>query len=273
MSYQRAKPVSDNLDARILDAAERLLGGDLGSGFTMEQLAAQSRLSRATLYRRVGSKEALLQRLARERGLVIEALDEPDIPTRILQAARIAFGMNGLARTTMEQIADEAGLGVATVYRHFGDRDSLIRAFMQRHTPQRAFRQVARRGSGDIQTDLVHLVTEMLTFLHQHRDMIWLGLTEGEQTQCLLARLRDAPEGTRVDMVRFLEAAVAAGQLQDRDPQQMTTALAGLLMAFALEVPVFGGPPLEDPCHTAEFIVDLFLNGLRSEAVENEKEE
>jgi hypothetical protein len=113
----------------------------------------------------------------------------------------------------------------------------------------------------------------MLTFLHQHRDMIWLGLTEGEQTQRLLARLRDAPEGTRIDLVRFLEAAVAAGQLQDRDPQQMTTALAGLLMAFALEVPVFGGPSLEDPGHTAEFIVDLFLNGLRNEAVENEKEE
>jgi AcrR family transcriptional regulator len=30
----------------------------------------------------------------------------------------------------------EAGLGVATLYRHFGDRDSLIRAFMQQHAPK-----------------------------------------------------------------------------------------------------------------------------------------
>ena len=251
----------DALDAQILDAAERLLAAEPGGDFTMEQLAAEASISRATLYRRVGSKAALRQRLAGERGLEIGALDGPDIPTRILQAARIAFGKNGLARTTMEQIADEAGLGVATLYRHFGDRESLISAFFQQHTPQRAFREVALRGSGDIKADLVHLVTEMLTFLHQNRDMIWLSLIEGEATQRLLARLREAPEGTRSDLVRFLEAAVAGGQLQARDPEQMATALAGMLMTFALEVPILGGPPLEDARQAAEFIVALFLSG------------
>jgi AcrR family transcriptional regulator len=273
MSYHSSKPVSDEVDAQILDAAERLLGSDLGNNFTMEQLAEESRLSRATLYRRMGSKESLLQRLARERGLKIEALDGSDIPTRILQAARIAFGKNGLARTTMEQIADEAGLGVATVYRHFGDRDSLIRAFLQLHAPQRFFQEVARRSSGDIKADLIQLVTEMLTFLHQNRDLIWLGLVEGEETQRLFVRLREAPEQTHIVMTRFLEAAVAAGQLQDRAPQQMATALAGMLMAFALEMPVFGGPPLEDPRQTAQFIVDLFLNGLKRDTIENQEEE
>jgi AcrR family transcriptional regulator len=273
MSYHSSKPVSDEVDAQILDAAERLLGGDLGNDFTMEQLAEESRFSRATLYRRIGGKKVLLQRLVRERGLEIEALDSPDIPTRILQAARTAFGKNGLARTTMEQIADEAGLGVATVYRHFGDRDSLIRAFLQLHTPQRAFQEVAMRGSGDIEADLIHLVTEMLAFLHQNRDMIWLGLAEGEETQRLFVRLREAPERTHIAMASFFEAVVAAGQLQDRDPQQMATALAGMLMAFALEVPAFGGLPLENPRQTAQFIVDLFLDGLRKDAVGNQEEE
>ncbi|MBU0491154.1 MAG: TetR/AcrR family transcriptional regulator; helix-turn-helix transcriptional regulator [Chloroflexi bacterium] len=270
MSYHST--VSDEVDAQILDAAERLLGGELGNSLTMEQLAAESQLSRATLYRRLGGKEALLQRLARERGLEIEALDGSDIPTRILQAAGIAFGRNGLARTTMEQIAAEAGLGVATIYRHFGDRDSLIRAFLQRHTPQRFFERVELHSSGDIRADLVQLVTEMLTFLHQNRDLIWLSLVEGEETQRLFARLREGPERTHVVMTRFLEAAVAAGQLQDQDPQRMTTALLGLLMVFALKVPVFGGPPLEDAHQTAEFIVDLFLNGLRKDTRENQEQ-
>jgi AcrR family transcriptional regulator len=262
MSYHNSKPVPDEIDAQILDAAERLLGGDPGHEFTMEQLAEGSQLSRATLYRRVGSKGALLQRLVRERGLEFEARDGSDIPTRILQAARIAFGKNGLARTTMEQIADEAGLGVATVYRHFGDRDSLIQAFLQQHTPQRAFEDVALRDSGDIEADLTHLVTEMLTFLYQNRDMIWLGLVEGEKTERLLARLREASKRTRIAMIRFLETAVSSGQLRAEDPEQMTTALAGMLVAFALQIPVFGGPPLEDPRQTAAFITRLFLHGM-----------
>jgi hypothetical protein len=63
-------------------------------------------------------------------------------------------------------------------------------------------------------------------------------------------------------MVRFFETAVASGQLQAEDPEQMTTALAGMLVAFALEVPVYGGPPLEDPRQTAKFIARLFLHGM-----------
>jgi AcrR family transcriptional regulator len=263
----------DPIYAAILDTAERLLAARAGGDFTMEQLAAESGLSRATLYRRMGSKEALLQRLVCERGIKVEILDSADIPTRILQAARLAFGRNGLARTTMEQIADEAGLGVATVYRHFGDRDSLLRAFLQLHTPQRTFQEVALHSSGDIEDDLLNLVTGMLTFLHRHRDMIWLGLVEGEETRRILARLREAPEGTRSDLIRFLEAAVGAGQLQDRDPEQMATALAGMLMTFALQVPVLGGPPLENPRQAAEFIVELFLNGLRKDKTGSEDRE
>jgi AcrR family transcriptional regulator len=271
MSYQGLKPAPDEVDAHILDAAERLLSRDRRGNFTMDQLAQESHLSRATLYRRLGSKEHLLQRLTRERGVELDTSGSTDLPTRILDAARIAFGRNGLARTTMEQIADEAGLGVATVYRHFGDREGLIRAFMERYTPQHAFQEGALRGSGDIRADLVHLVTEMLTFLHQNRDMIWLGLVEGEETQRLLARLREVPGGMRADITRFLEAAVAEGQLQDGNTRQMATALGGMLAAFALELPVFGGPPLQDPRQAAEFIVNLFLNGLRSTAMGNEE--
>jgi AcrR family transcriptional regulator len=256
MSYQSA------VDVRILDAAERLLVTEPVGDFTMEQLAEESRLSRATLYRRVGSKEALLQRLVRERGLKVEAVDGADVPARILQAARIAFGKNGLTRTTMEEIAAEAGLGVATLYRHFGDRESLVRAFMQQYAPRRFFEQVARLSHGDIEADLTHLITEMLTFLHENRDMIWLGLVEGDKTERLLGRLREAPKGTRVDIVRFFEKAVATGQLRGEDPEQLTTALAGMLMAFALQVPVLSGPALKDPRQTAEFIARLFLHGM-----------
>lgn len=261
MSYQ-SQETGDSINSQVLNAAEKLLGARPGASFTMAELAKEAQVSRASIYRHLGNKEALLQRLADERGLVIKDLDDADIPTRILQAARVAFGRNGLTRTTMEEIAAEAGLGVATLYRHYGDRDSLIRAFMQQHAPQRAFQQVAQQSRGDIEADLTHLVTQMLTFLHENRDMIWLGLVEGERTTRLLARLRDAPEGTRIDMIRFFEDAVASGKLQAEDPQQMTTALAGMLVAFALQIPVFGGPPLEDFQQTAEFIVQLFLKGL-----------
>lgn len=54
---------------------------------------------------------------------------EPDETTRrILRAARACFAATGARRTTMNQIAAEAGLGVATVYRRFPQKGALVRA-------------------------------------------------------------------------------------------------------------------------------------------------
>jgi AcrR family transcriptional regulator len=46
---------------------------------------------------------------------------------RILEAARIVFAERGLA-ATMDEIADEAGVGVGTVYRRFPEKELLIDA-------------------------------------------------------------------------------------------------------------------------------------------------
>ncbi|MDF0530629.1 TetR/AcrR family transcriptional regulator [Tsukamurella sp. 8F] len=44
----------------------------------------------------------------------------------ILSAAVSSIGSVGIARTTMEQVASVAGIGVATVYRRFNRKDNLV---------------------------------------------------------------------------------------------------------------------------------------------------
>lgn len=51
---------------------------------------------------------------------------------RILDAAYVALTEGGVRRTTMNQIADAAGLGVATVYRRFPQKVQLVRAVLLR---------------------------------------------------------------------------------------------------------------------------------------------
>ncbi len=51
---------------------------------------------------------------------------------RILDAAYDALSHGGLRRTTMNQIAETAGLGVATVYRRFPRKVQLVRAMLLR---------------------------------------------------------------------------------------------------------------------------------------------
>src|SRR5580704_12374428 len=65
-----------------------------------------------------GTGRRELQKHARER--------------RILSAARRLFDRNGYAKTSMEDVADRAGLAVGTLYNYFNSKDDLLLAIMRR---------------------------------------------------------------------------------------------------------------------------------------------
>ena len=51
--------------------------------------------------------------------------------TAIVDAARQSFLEGGYAQTSMDRIAEAAGVSVKTVYRHFQNKDDLFSAVMQ----------------------------------------------------------------------------------------------------------------------------------------------
>lgn len=62
------------------------------------------------------------------RGLLPDGLGALDPTARtIVTAARTCFTERGFQNTTMQDIADAAGVGVATVYRRFGHKRNLVR--------------------------------------------------------------------------------------------------------------------------------------------------
>jgi AcrR family transcriptional regulator len=63
---------------------------------------------------------------------------------RILVAAERLFARDGVARTSMDAIAAEAGVGKGTLFRRFGDRASLALALME--DSNRAFQDAFIRG-------------------------------------------------------------------------------------------------------------------------------
>ncbi|WP_420829502.1 helix-turn-helix domain-containing protein [Nannocystis pusilla] len=71
----------------------------------------------------------MLDALQAERGV---AAGEPGLDLRrtILAGAREAFNASGLGGATMDDVASRAGVGVASVYRHFEDKAGLLRALL-----------------------------------------------------------------------------------------------------------------------------------------------
>src|SRR3546814_6941872 len=55
----------------------------------------------------------------------------------ILDAAKRMFTEHGFDRTSMDQIASEAGVSKLTVYSHFGDKEALFAAAVKSHCETR----------------------------------------------------------------------------------------------------------------------------------------
>ncbi|HEY1016967.1 MAG TPA: TetR/AcrR family transcriptional regulator [Herpetosiphonaceae bacterium] len=252
MSYHQSQPSQDER----IEAAARELLGEQGTGFTVDELARRAGLSRASLYRQIGSKAALLARLAQAG-----AAAPPDARAKILLAARRVFAQAGFASATMEQIAQAAGVGVATVYRQFGDKDQLTRSLISELSPADQLREPLIHPSGDVRADLRRIAESVVPFFYQQRDLLRLMVGGSDADQAYLERLRAGAERTRDLLTGYFGAQQLAGRLrQDIAPAELAMALVGMVLGFVVGPVRFGlAPP--PPERISEVIAGLLLDG------------
>src|SRR3954470_20280601 len=103
------------MSQELSSAARRLLKKQ--GAFSMQDLPREAGTSRASLYRQVRNRESVLRELQ---------IELPDTQELILVAARKVFARAGFDAATLEDIAAEAEVSPATVYRQFQDKHGLI---------------------------------------------------------------------------------------------------------------------------------------------------
>jgi TetR/AcrR family acrAB operon transcriptional repressor len=98
-----------------------------------------------------------LARSTKEQALVTRA--------RLIDSAERLFERQGVSRTSLQQIAQQAGVTRGAVYWHFADKADLFYAMLERVTlpMERAF---ARTLDDELDDPLAHLRTTLLEVLH-----------------------------------------------------------------------------------------------------------
>lgn len=248
-------------DEELIYAAAELLRRRDGRPFTMERLAAATGISRATLYRRFGSRAGLMQRLNEAGVMTAETQAATDMPQRILQAARRVFAQVGFAAATVEQIAHEADVGPATIYRYFGTKEGIIRAFGKEHDPRRIFLAMRKQPTGEVETDLVEFATAVIRYYHDNRDLIRLSLVEMGEGNPFFELMRSVQERTAKSLAHYLRNRMEAGRIVRSDPAELALGFMGMIFGFAVAGPDLFGRPLGEPKQAAEAITRRFLRG------------
>ena len=228
-----------------------------GADFTLEMLADETGLSRATLYRRIGSKEALIAALA-ARGL-INPDNHADLEERVLAAARRVVAEYGFLACTMEQIAREAGIGVATLYRRFRDKERLLGRLAAEPAPKPVIRQAQATGEAGFEAELRQLIEVGLHYGSHNRDAVRAILSASKAEETFVEEQRHVSADAFARMVDYMQTQQRTKTLRsDVSAANLAMMLSGMIMQFALFGPAYLGRSLDVEAD-AGVILALFL--------------
>jgi AcrR family transcriptional regulator len=155
---------------------------------------------------------------AGERGLRLDAVRNQE---RIVAAAAAAFAELG-AEVTLDEVARRAGVGVATVYRRFGNREQLVRSVVA-HLLAAEVEPVADVETDDPWRDLVAIVEASVAAVVAHREVVALAQAAGGIGVDVVDRYLH-----RID--RLLTRARAAGLVRpELEPRDVAVAVLMVL--------------------------------------------
>lgn len=237
-----------------------------GDDFTLDQLAKKAQTSRATLYRRIGSKDELLKNLA-QNGL-IQFNQKSTIKTRIMAATRTVVAKHGFINCTMDQIATQAGLGIATLYRHYAEKDNLLRAFTTELKSEVSIEKFELATDLSVEEGLNSLIKVMLKFIGDNNDIIKILFFGNPEERKYITEIRDASSSTFKLIAKHLHNLQTEGQINSNiKVDDLVSSLMGLLMQFALIAPLNLNRKLNID-RDAKLITQIICNGIITKKTE-----
>jgi AcrR family transcriptional regulator len=226
----------------------------------MEDLARAAGVSRITLHRVFGTRAELIDAL---RGRGLDVVEPPDARDRILAAATAVFLERGLLRPTVEDVAARAGVGPATVYRHFGSRQGLIEAFSTEVGVRRAARKLAFPVGKDFEAGLARFLAEALRATHATRGVLPSMLEGTAEEPELFAKLRMGPGSLNRSLTAWFAEAARQGHIDATvAPADLASAAMGMVIGFSVLGPGLGHSEYGDPDQVAALLARVLLRGV-----------
>ncbi len=176
---------------------------------------------------------------------------------RILEAAAESFQTLGYARTTTQAIAAKAGVAEVTLFRHFGDKQTLFTSVTQQIGGGVNFEILEAQLSGDLEADLTLISEHALRFFIDQQDAIRMLMFESVHFPEMKSALAQNPSGMIELLVRYFEKQHNDGEVQVADPQVTAQAFMSMIFGYAIGMhPVRDLLPAEIPVDnmTAEFV-------------------
>jgi AcrR family transcriptional regulator len=192
-------------------------------------------------------------------------LKAADRRVAILRAARTVFVRSGLAGARIRDIADEAGVQEALLYKHFASKEEMFEAAIAQPLddliaevtaittrPMDVDTGVQRERTAEVSTRLLELMLDITPLLGT---VLFADAERGRR----FYREKFAP--VLAAMSNVVTEGLGTWKHREFDPRLITTAATGMWLMLALDNH-FGGNKIADPGQTARELTDVLFEGL-----------
>jgi len=249
----------------IIAAAKRLLNSAGYDELNVSTIASEAGISKATFYAYFQGKEAL-RRVLQADG--VGGLDVRDRRAAIVEAALRTFAERGFHATSLEDIADAAGVTKGTIYWYFKQKDDLLKAVAGRVSP--------------LVGQLQHLwelldrpPEEVLPVFVRTYFATFNTPIAGRFFRIIVAEVPRHPEiaesfaqivsGVLEFFTAYLQRQTELGRLRPGDINSSARAFMGMLLIYIMGREIFPlmGSGFPEPNLYAKQLVNIFLEGLK----------
>lgn len=182
---------------------------------------------------------------------------DPEADGRILAAASALILMRGFESMTVDEVASNAGVGKATVYRRWARKEDLAVAAME----QLYRDEMPPPDTGSIRGDLSATFTALLTFVNSPAgaDYVRTTIKESMRDERIAALYRSASQRAQERSAEIYQRAIERGEVRADVPKQTAVEfLGGLVISRA----VMGLPfPTVDE---VKELVDFVMSGIQA---------
>ncbi len=195
-------------------------------------------------------------------------------PRQILEAAFRVFGMRGLHRATLDEVAEAAGITKGTIYLYFPSKSALFSAMVKARVnavmppleaPLNGQRAATRRARLTAVGRRFYRFVRSPAYLSMYRTVISEG-PQFPEAMTLVYNEGILPATRR--LADIIQNGIAAGEFRAVEPMIAARAFVGMFQVFAVSQGLLGGEriyPMPE-AKVVRTVTDLFFQGLLAPA-------